>query len=113
MRLFPINSSRELRDGESGEALLYLNVYDLTPVNDYLYWLGFGIFHSGIEVESSSEKLVQFIPVSFAIDGIIPTNWGKRKLAVAAVGVEEVAGESGDVVDSGENEYRRRWGKMG
>ncbi|KAL2340440.1 hypothetical protein Fmac_008380 [Flemingia macrophylla] len=27
-----------------------LNVYDLTPVNNYLYWFGFGIFHSGIEV---------------------------------------------------------------
>jgi hypothetical protein len=28
---------------------LYLNVYDLTPVNNYLYWFGLGIFHSGIE----------------------------------------------------------------
>ncbi|PAN07395.1 hypothetical protein PAHAL_1G332600 [Panicum hallii] len=27
-----------------------LNVYDLTSANDYLYWLGFGVFHSGIEV---------------------------------------------------------------
>jgi len=30
--------------------LLYLNVYDLTPINNYLYWFGLGIFHSGIEV---------------------------------------------------------------
>ncbi|CAL5186788.1 unnamed protein product [Lathyrus oleraceus] len=27
-----------------------LNVYDLTPLNNYLYWLGFGIYHSGIQV---------------------------------------------------------------
>ncbi|XP_020585046.1 deSI-like protein At4g17486 [Phalaenopsis equestris] len=27
-----------------------LNVYDLTPLNNYLYWFGLGIFHSGIEV---------------------------------------------------------------
>lgn len=30
-------------------AHIYLNIYDLTPVNNYLYWFGFGIFHSGIE----------------------------------------------------------------
>ncbi|KVH91967.1 protein of unknown function DUF862, eukaryotic [Cynara cardunculus var. scolymus] len=52
MRLFPMNSSKELRNGGSDHALLYLNVYDLTPVNNYLYWLGFGIFHTGIEVFS-------------------------------------------------------------
>uniref|UniRef100_A0A453P7B6 PPPDE domain-containing protein n=1 Tax=Aegilops tauschii subsp. strangulata TaxID=200361 RepID=A0A453P7B6_AEGTS len=34
-------------DGATTPVLL--NVYDLTPVNDYLYWLGFGVFHSGIE----------------------------------------------------------------
>lgn len=33
----------------SGRTLLYLNVYDLTPVNKYLYWFGLGVFHSGIE----------------------------------------------------------------
>uniref|UniRef100_A0A1J3IQR9 DeSI-like protein n=1 Tax=Noccaea caerulescens TaxID=107243 RepID=A0A1J3IQR9_NOCCA len=35
--------------GDSGLAPVYLNVYDLTPVNNYLYWFGLGIFHSGIE----------------------------------------------------------------
>lgn len=29
---------------------VYLNVYDLTPMNGYAYWAGFGIFHSGVEV---------------------------------------------------------------
>ncbi|KAG2241344.1 hypothetical protein Bca52824_096674 [Brassica carinata] len=33
----------------AGLTPVYLNVYDLTPVNDYLYWFGIGIFHSGIE----------------------------------------------------------------
>ncbi|KAL4273832.1 hypothetical protein GQ457_13G008680 [Hibiscus cannabinus] len=29
---------------------VYLNVYDLTPMNGYMYWAGLGIFHSGVEV---------------------------------------------------------------
>ncbi|KAI4295556.1 hypothetical protein L6164_035591 [Bauhinia variegata] len=33
-----------------GNTPVYLNVYDLTPVNGYMYWAGLGIFHSGIEV---------------------------------------------------------------
>ncbi|KAH9623119.1 hypothetical protein KSS87_001694 [Heliosperma pusillum] len=32
------------------ETQVVLNVYDLTPLNHYTYWFGFGIFHSGIEV---------------------------------------------------------------
>ncbi|KAM0007505.1 putative PPPDE peptidase domain-containing protein [Helianthus debilis subsp. tardiflorus] len=55
MRLFPINSSREVKNDE---AVVYLNVYDLTPVNDYLYWVGFGIFHSGIEVVLGTLKVI-------------------------------------------------------
>ena len=31
------------------ETQVVLNVYDLTPINNYMVWFGFGIFHSGIE----------------------------------------------------------------
>eukprot|EP00252_Welwitschia_mirabilis_P026158 TRINITY_DN8446_c0_g1_i4.p1 TRINITY_DN8446_c0_g1~~TRINITY_DN8446_c0_g1_i4.p1 ORF type:complete len:240 (+),score=21.47 TRINITY_DN8446_c0_g1_i4:319-1038(+) len=34
----------------SKQSRVFLNVYDLTPLNNYLYWLGVGIHHSGIEV---------------------------------------------------------------
>ncbi|KAG4188474.1 hypothetical protein ERO13_A08G167300v2 [Gossypium hirsutum] len=50
MRLFPSNSSKGQSNGGSNRALLHLNVYDLTPINNYLYWFGIGIYHSGIEV---------------------------------------------------------------
>ncbi|GAB4853925.1 hypothetical protein Ancab_018134 [Ancistrocladus abbreviatus] len=33
-----------------GYAPVYLNVYDLTPINGYVYWAGLGIFHTGVEV---------------------------------------------------------------
>ena len=35
----------------SSETQVVLNVYDLTPLNHYTVWFGFGIFHSGIEGE--------------------------------------------------------------
>eukprot|EP00887_Chlorella_sp_A99_P002556 scaffold6.g2556.t1 len=34
---------------EVGEPV-YLNVYDLTEHNDWTYWCGVGVFHSGVEV---------------------------------------------------------------
>ncbi|XP_023523783.1 deSI-like protein At4g17486 [Cucurbita pepo subsp. pepo] len=37
-------------NGDSGTAPVYLNVYDLTPINGYAYWLGLGVFHSGVQV---------------------------------------------------------------
>lgn len=43
--LFPKSKS----DFGPGKAPVYLNVYDLTPMNGYVYWAGFGIFHSGVE----------------------------------------------------------------
>lgn len=30
---------------------VYLNVYDLTPINGYVYWAGLGVFHTGLEVD--------------------------------------------------------------
>ncbi|KAG6476538.1 hypothetical protein ZIOFF_065780 [Zingiber officinale] len=44
---------RTLIDGGgdgSGKTHLYLNIYDISPVNKYLYYLGLGIFHSGLKV---------------------------------------------------------------
>ncbi|KAJ4959432.1 hypothetical protein NE237_026543 [Protea cynaroides] len=44
--------SNTASEGSEGnyETQVSLNVYDLTPINDYMYWFGLGIFHSGIEV---------------------------------------------------------------
>ncbi|KAL4335863.1 hypothetical protein GQ457_07G010790 [Hibiscus cannabinus] len=52
MRLFPSDSSvrKGQSNGGNNRALLYLNVYDLTPINNFIYWLGLGVFHSGIQV---------------------------------------------------------------
>lgn len=47
------SSAKEQKNGEGNignRTHLYLNVYDLSPINNYLYWFGFGIFHTGIEV---------------------------------------------------------------
>ncbi|WMV35169.1 hypothetical protein MTR67_028554 [Solanum verrucosum] len=33
-----------------GSVPVYLNVYDLTPMNGYAYWLGLGVYHSGVQV---------------------------------------------------------------
>ncbi|XP_058114135.1 deSI-like protein At4g17486 isoform X2 [Magnolia sinica] len=33
-----------------GSVPVYLNVYDLTTINGYAYWLGLGIYHSGVQV---------------------------------------------------------------
>ncbi|KAJ0778794.1 putative PPPDE peptidase domain-containing protein [Helianthus annuus] len=49
MRLFPLISWKEQKNTSNNHALMYLNVYDLTPVNNYMYWFGLGVFHSGIE----------------------------------------------------------------
>ncbi|XP_047147885.1 deSI-like protein At4g17486 [Vigna umbellata] len=55
MRWFPLsttsNSEQERgRENNTARTSVYLNVYDLTPINNYLYMLGLGIFHSGIQV---------------------------------------------------------------
>lgn len=44
--LFPKSKSDR---SDPRKAPVYLNVYDLTPMNGYVYWAGLGIFHSGVE----------------------------------------------------------------
>ncbi|KAL7001745.1 hypothetical protein U1Q18_002893 [Sarracenia purpurea var. burkii] len=38
------------RKRKIGKVPVYLNVYDLTPINGYAYWLGLGVYHSGVQV---------------------------------------------------------------
>ncbi|KAH6831495.1 PPPDE putative thiol peptidase family protein [Perilla frutescens var. hirtella] len=33
-----------------GSVAVHLNVYDLTSMNGYAYWLGLGVYHSGVQV---------------------------------------------------------------
>ncbi|KAE8687508.1 DeSI-like protein [Hibiscus syriacus] len=49
------------------ESDVILNVYDLTPYNNYTYWFGFGIYHSGIEVHG---KEYGFGAHDFPISGV-------------------------------------------
>ncbi|XP_071737228.1 deSI-like protein At4g17486 [Rutidosis leptorrhynchoides] len=44
------STSPERNYSSNMDTQVLLNVYDLTPVNSYTVWLGFGIFHSGIQV---------------------------------------------------------------
>ncbi|XP_074379174.1 deSI-like protein At4g17486 [Apium graveolens] len=45
-----VESSSGDSSSNNNESEVILNIYDLTPVNNYVAWFGFGIFHSGIEV---------------------------------------------------------------
>lgn len=48
-RRFCLFSKVKSDNDSSKSAPVYLNVYDLTPINGYVYWAGLGIFHSGVE----------------------------------------------------------------
>lgn len=53
--------------GDDQEIQVLLNVYDLTPINNYTYWFGFGIFHTGIEVHG---KEYGFGAHDFPVSGV-------------------------------------------
>ncbi|CAN0909988.1 DeSI-like protein At4g17486 [Linum grandiflorum] len=46
--IFP--KEKNLASYTRGDTPVYLNVYDLTTANGYVYWAGLGIFHSAVEV---------------------------------------------------------------
>ncbi|KDP32364.1 hypothetical protein JCGZ_13289 [Jatropha curcas] len=62
-----ISSSQCEHSTENKETQVILNVYDLTPVNNYTYWFGFGIFHTGIEVHG---KEYGFGAHDFPVSGV-------------------------------------------
>ncbi|XP_023766314.1 deSI-like protein At4g17486 [Lactuca sativa] len=41
---------RSAKTGKEGLVPVFLNVYDLTSMNSYAYWLGLGVYHSGVQV---------------------------------------------------------------
>ncbi|WOG99296.1 hypothetical protein DCAR_0518644 [Daucus carota subsp. sativus] len=42
--------TRDRKRSQDGSFPVYLNVYDLTSVNGYAYWLGLGAYHSAVQV---------------------------------------------------------------
>ncbi|CAN1173107.1 DeSI-like protein At4g17486 [Linum perenne] len=48
--IFPKAEKKNLSNYTRGDTPVYLNVYDLTTANGYVYWAGLGIFHSAVEV---------------------------------------------------------------
>lgn len=52
---FCIFSKLKSAGNKPGNTPVYLNVYDLTTVNGYMYWAGVGIFHTGLEGQFTSQ----------------------------------------------------------
>ncbi|KAL2553590.1 DeSI-like protein [Forsythia ovata] len=63
----PERDASSSSSSSSAESQVILNVYDLTPANQYSIWLGFGVFHSGIEVHG---KEYGFGAHDFPISGV-------------------------------------------
>lgn len=58
-----------------GHAPVYLNVYDLTPMNGYVYWAGLGIFHSGVEGKSTLHLISWISCVFHNYHSLLNTNY--------------------------------------
>ena len=59
-----------------GNTPVYLNVYDLTPINGYVYWAGLDIFHYGVEgkltfIPHFSKSLIFFLFLVVALNIIL------------------------------------------
>lgn len=74
--------SSSASEGSEGNCTsqVFLNVYDLTPLNSYTYWFGLGIFHSGIEGEISNhqeirKKIIDFFVFCFCFIVFLDLGW--------------------------------------
>lgn len=61
---------------KKGGVPVYLNVYDLTPMNGYAYWLGLGVYHSGVQGVSFiyyvyALFILFFVCVGFFFNGVL------------------------------------------
>lgn len=52
--------SHELHHVHALGAEVTVHVYDLSPVNQYSYEFGVGVFHSGVEVHAYTSRLVDY-----------------------------------------------------
>ncbi|CAI0440662.1 unnamed protein product [Linum tenue] len=50
--MFCGRSSRCSDGNRKGSVPVFLNVYDLTAINGYAYWVGLGVYHSGVQVHN-------------------------------------------------------------
>lgn len=68
---------------KKGGVPVYLNVYDLTPMNGYAYWLGLGVYHSGVQGVSFiyyvyALFILFFVCVGFFFNGFWGSVWKLR-----------------------------------
>lgn len=64
------NSTRE----RGGSIPVYLNVYDLTSYNGYAYWLGLGVYHSGVQGNSNHLYIETSIFICICVM-CMPVSW--------------------------------------
>lgn len=56
------------RKKKTGSVPVYLNVYDLTPINGYAYWFGLGVYHSGVQGNNNLSLFFIFWVTNMNID---------------------------------------------
>lgn len=64
---------------------VYLNVYDLTPANDYLYPIGFGLHHSGVEILGSEYSFASGAGIFYGRPKDVPNAVFREKIEMGVL----------------------------